>query len=38
MKEHFMCAHTFLSEEDQKAFEEGSLNMTDWENFARMKK
>ena len=37
MKEHYMCTHTFLSEEGQKAFEEASFNMTDREIFAMMK-
>ena len=34
---HFMCTHTFLSDEAKKTFEDASLDMTDRDMFASVK-
>ena len=36
-KKHFMCTHTFLSDEAKKTFEDASLDMTDRDMFASVK-
>ena len=37
MKKHFMCTHTFHSEESKSAFDAAAQNMTGAQMFAMMK-
>ena len=37
MKHHYMCTHTFLSDETKKSFEDASGNLTDRDIFSMLK-